>query len=127
MIARRASLPKTLPNALDGVGKPSFELILRTGRADEFDSRARSFRPYSQSRGQHLGKVRTQAAPMTVNEDAALLPIDEAAAKLGTTARFLRRLVAERRIPYFKIGRHLRFRVADLDSFIAAGRVEARR
>jgi excisionase family DNA binding protein len=64
---------------------------------------------------------------MTVNDDAALLPIDEAAARLGTTARFLRRLVAERRIPYFKIGRHVRFRVADLDSFIAAGRVEARR
>jgi len=64
---------------------------------------------------------------MTMNEGAALLPIDEAAARLGTTARFLRRLVAERRIPYFKIGRHVRFRVADLDSFIAAGRVEARR
>jgi excisionase family DNA binding protein len=44
--------------------------------------------------------------------------------RLGTSARFLRRLVAERRIAYVKIGRHVRFDVADLDAFIANGRDE---
>jgi len=54
-----------------------------------------------------------------------LLTVEEAAARLGTTVRFVRRLVAERRIPYHKVGRHVRIAEADLASFVAAGRVEA--
>jgi excisionase family DNA binding protein len=52
-----------------------------------------------------------------------LLTIPEAASRLGTTQRFVRRLIAERRIGYVKIGRFVRFTVADIDDFIAAGRV----
>jgi excisionase family DNA binding protein len=44
-----------------------------------------------------------------------LLTVDEAAERLGTSARFIRRLIAERRIAYTK-----------LDTFVASGRVEPR-
>jgi excisionase family DNA binding protein len=56
-----------------------------------------------------------------------LLTPDEVAIRLGTSIRFVRRLVAERRIPFFHIGRHVRFLSTDLDKFIAAGRVESYR
>ena len=55
----------------------------------------------------------------------SLLTVDEAAEAMGTSARFIRRLIAERRIAYTKIGRHVRLAARDLDAFIAAGRVEA--
>jgi excisionase family DNA binding protein len=37
----------------------------------------------------------------------------------------VRRLIAERRIAYMKLGRHVRIAARDLDAFILAGRVEA--
>ena len=43
---------------------------------------------------------------------------------LGTSARFVRRLVFERRIAYVKLGRHVRIATRDLDAFIAASRVD---
>lgn len=48
----------------------------------------------------------------------------EAAEHLGVTVRFIRRLVAERRVTYYKVGRHLRFDRADLDDFLENARVE---
>lgn len=54
-----------------------------------------------------------------------LLDVDGAAAYLCVAPRFIRRLVAERRLPFVKLGRHLRFDTADLDHFIEAGRVDA--
>jgi excisionase family DNA binding protein len=53
-----------------------------------------------------------------------LLTPQQAAERLGTPLRFVRRLVEERRIGYTKIGRYVRFSPADLEAFIAAGRVE---
>ncbi|WP_324924954.1 helix-turn-helix domain-containing protein [Actinophytocola sp.] len=53
------------------------------------------------------------------------LTVDEAAEYMNTTIRFVRRLIAERRIPFHKIGRHVRLKVQDVDAFIDAGRVEA--
>jgi excisionase family DNA binding protein len=53
-----------------------------------------------------------------------LLTAQEAAARLGTSLRFVRRLIFERRIPYIKVGRHVRIAARDLDTFIAAGRVD---
>jgi excisionase family DNA binding protein len=58
--------------------------------------------------------------------DFELLTLTEAASRLGTTHRFVRRLVAERRIAYLKIGRHVRISTEDLDAFVAAARVEPR-
>jgi excisionase family DNA binding protein len=54
-----------------------------------------------------------------------LLTPQEAADRLGTSLRFVRRLVFERRIPFVKVGRHVRIATSDLDAFIVAGRVEA--
>ena len=54
-----------------------------------------------------------------------LLSIEQAAERLGTSVRFVRRLVFERRIAYVKVGRHVRIAEADLAGFVAAGRIEA--
>jgi excisionase family DNA binding protein len=53
-----------------------------------------------------------------------LLSVEQAAERLGTSPRFVRRLVFERRIAYVKLGRHVRIAGRDLDAFIRAGRVE---
>jgi excisionase family DNA binding protein len=53
-----------------------------------------------------------------------LLTVEEEAARLGTPTRLERRLVAERRIPFSKIGKYVRVPRRDIDSFIDAGRIE---
>jgi excisionase family DNA binding protein len=53
-----------------------------------------------------------------------LLSVEQAAEHLGTSVRFVRRLVFERRIAYVKVGRHVRIAARDLDAFIRARRVE---
>jgi excisionase family DNA binding protein len=55
-----------------------------------------------------------------------LLTVEEAAERLGTSVRFVRRLVAERRIAYVKVGRHVRLDSGDVEAFIAGSRVEVR-
>ena len=52
-----------------------------------------------------------------------LLTVDEAANLLSTTPRFVRRLIAERRICFHHIGRHVRISERDLQEFVDAGRV----
>ena len=44
-----------------------------------------------------------------------LLTVDQAAERLGTSPRFIRRLVAERRIAFTKRGKHVRIDTADLN------------
>lgn len=53
-----------------------------------------------------------------------LLTVDEAAEQLGTTSRFPRRLIAERRIRFVKVGRHVRIPSSALAAFIADSTVE---
>ena len=53
-----------------------------------------------------------------------LLDVNEVARRLGTEPRFVRRLIAERRIEYHKVGRHVRISETTLNEFIKAGRVE---
>jgi excisionase family DNA binding protein len=55
-----------------------------------------------------------------------LLSTEQAAERLGTSVRFVRRLIAERRIAYVKLGRHVRIAERDLVNFVDTGRVEAR-
>jgi excisionase family DNA binding protein len=55
-----------------------------------------------------------------------LLTVEEAADRLGTSVRFVRRLIAERRIAYVKVGRHVRLDPGDVEAFIAASRVQVR-
>lgn len=52
------------------------------------------------------------------------LTVPEAADYLNTSVRFVRRLIAERRIAFHHVGRHVRLRVVDLETFVQAGRVE---
>ncbi len=52
-----------------------------------------------------------------------LLTVDDAAAILGTTARFPRRLIAERRIRFVRVGRHVRIPESEIAELIAAGTV----
>lgn len=52
------------------------------------------------------------------------LDVDGAAVYLGTGVRFIRRLVAERRVVFYKVGGHVRFKVSDLEAYAQAGRVE---
>lgn len=51
-----------------------------------------------------------------------LYTVDEAALRLNTTTRFVRRLVAERRIAVTRLGRHVRIESDVLEKFIADGR-----
>ncbi|MFD9500588.1 excisionase family DNA-binding protein [Streptomyces sp. NPDC060035] len=53
-----------------------------------------------------------------------LLTVEEAAQLLGTTARFPRRLIAERRIVFVKVGRHVRIPEGALADFVAANTVQ---
>ena len=55
------------------------------------------------------------------------LSVDQVAELLGTTVRFPRRLVEERRITYVKVGRHVRIPESAVRDFIAANTVEPRR
>lgn len=52
-----------------------------------------------------------------------LLTLAEVAQLLGTGERFPRRLVAERRIRFVKVGRHVRFPESAVRELIAAGTV----
>ena len=54
-----------------------------------------------------------------------LLTVDEVAERLGTSVRFPRRLIAERRIQYVKVGRHVRIHERVVDEWIASSTVEA--
>jgi len=53
-----------------------------------------------------------------------LLTYEEAAAMLNTKPRFARRLVAERRIRFTRVGRHVRIPESAIREFIEAGMVE---
>ena len=53
-----------------------------------------------------------------------LFTVPEAAEVLRTSERFPRRLIAERRIRFTRIGRHVRIPESALREFIAAGLVE---
>ncbi|MGA2930722.1 MAG: helix-turn-helix domain-containing protein [Acidimicrobiales bacterium] len=54
---------------------------------------------------------------------ASLLDINTVADSLGVTPRFVRRLVAERRIPYVKVGKFVRFDPGELDMWLDQQRV----
>ena len=54
----------------------------------------------------------------------ALLTVEAAAKRLSTSPRFIRRLIAERRIEFVRVGRHVRISESALANFIDVGRVE---
>ncbi len=68
-----------------------------------------------------------RSGPVTGDAGSAprdeLLTIEQAGEYLGTGGRFVRRLVAQRRVGYVKLGKHVRLQRSALDAFIEAGRV----
>jgi excisionase family DNA binding protein len=62
-----------------------------------------------------MGQAVTTAPP--------LLDVNEVARRLGTKPRFVRRLIAERRIEFHKVGRYVRISEPALAEFIKAGRI----
>jgi excisionase family DNA binding protein len=68
-----------------------------------------------------LSQLAERARGVTTAE--RLMTADELAARLGATPRFIRRLVAERRIAYVKCGRLVRFEEAAVVAFIERNRV----
>jgi excisionase family DNA binding protein len=59
----------------------------------------------------------------TAADDPQLLSIDQLAQRLGITVRHVRRLVADKRVPYYKIGRLVRFDPAEITDWLATRRV----
>lgn len=60
---------------------------------------------------------------LSIDFDARpLVPIDAVAKRLGVTVRHVRRLVDERRIPYIKWGKLLRFDPAEIDAWLDRAR-----
>ena len=53
-----------------------------------------------------------------------LIDVSATADRLGVSVRYVRRLVAERRIPYFKLGHLLRFDSAEVDDWLDRTRVD---
>jgi excisionase family DNA binding protein len=60
---------------------------------------------------------------ITVQVDR-LLTVGQVAELLATTERFPRRLIAERRIRFVRVGRHIRIPESAVAEFIVAGLVE---
>lgn len=68
--------------------------------------------------------TRSVHAPSTQRSaPTQLLTVEQAAAYLGTGERFVRRLIAQRRIPFIKLGKHVRLERSALDHFIDVGRI----
>jgi excisionase family DNA binding protein len=53
-----------------------------------------------------------------------LLTVEAAAERMSTSVRFIRRLIAERRIEFVRVGRHVRISETALADFIELGRVQ---
>ena len=60
---------------------------------------------------------------MTQTSEVGLLAVEDLAARLGVSIRYVRRLVAERRIAYLKIGHLLRFEPDVVDLWIESNRI----
>ena len=70
---------------------------------------------------------RTTQEPVSLLPESArgrLLTVEQVAERLGTSVRFPRRLIEERRITFIHVGRNVRIPEAALDAFIASGLVE---
>jgi excisionase family DNA binding protein len=61
--------------------------------------------------------------PSSTSSADRLLTVEAAAERMSTSVRFVRRLIAERRIAFVKLGRHVRISEADITAFIESGRV----
>ncbi len=62
---------------------------------------------------------------MIMNKD--WLTGEDVLAEYGFTARYMQRLRSERRLPFSKVGKVIRYNRSDLEKLLAANRIEAER
>jgi excisionase family DNA binding protein len=67
-------------------------------------------------------KRRNTTSTEPINVD--MLSVEQVAQRLGTKVRFVRRLVAERRIRFYKVGKYVRFHPDDIADYIRQGQVD---
>jgi len=53
-----------------------------------------------------------------------LLTVEQAADRIRMSARYVRRLIAERRIGFYRLGRSVRIDPAELTACVTAGRID---
>ena len=68
------------------------------------------------SRVRHLAAM-TDTADLR-SQDLRLMAVPALAERLGVTERFVRRLVAEDRVPFLKIGKFVRFDPREIDEWV---------
>ena len=76
-------------------------------------------------RGEPKGRT-TRPLRTNAGQLPSLITIEEVADHLGVTVRHVRRLVAERRIPYVKWGHLLRFDALQVQAWLDEQRVDPR-
>lgn len=91
------------------------------GGCEETSSR---MSPFGLAAALDRGVGTRQEDAMARRPNDRLLTLEEAAEVLGTGPRFTRRLVAERRIQFVKVGRHVRIPLGALEEFIAGATVQ---
>ncbi|MGH9188309.1 MAG: helix-turn-helix domain-containing protein, partial [Acidimicrobiales bacterium] len=64
------------------------------------------------------------ARGMRTNPAGKLMDVGALAARLNVSVRYVRRLVAERRVPYIKFGRLLRFDPDEIEGWLDRARIE---
>lgn len=59
------------------------------------------------------------------DDKPALIGVEQLADELGVSVRYVRRIIAERRIPYVKVGHLIRFERDEVDRWVETNRVNA--
>ena len=130
------STPAMSPDQPDPVGRrisgvrpsrirsPTRIIPPQEDHADELDVSSHHGRIDGSRTHQRGPMMSVNPAKPTPLEDKFILTSEEAAEFLGVSLRTIRYWVATRRIPYFHLGRFIRFKPADLTAFLESGRVE---
>jgi excisionase family DNA binding protein len=74
-----------------------------------------------------VDRVSTHRQGHTRTVTEPLLSVAQVAERLGTTTRFPRRLITERRITFVRVGRHVRIPESALSAFIETNTVQPSR
>jgi len=69
----------------------------------------------------------TNPATPVPQPELQLLDVNEVAVRLSVTPRFIRRLVDERRIPFCKLGKFVRFDQAEIAAWVDDQRISVSR
>lgn len=80
--------------------------------------------PQNSHQHRATGAIATDKRRPRPADVSPLLTVDQVAEQLGTPTRFVRRLIAQRRIGFCRVGRYVRISANDLSDFIEAGRVD---